>query len=302
MCKKNILVIAYKYNDVFYSLNTEEYKKANKRILVLIKTKNVKKDKFPFLDKFNFVIELDYNNILILSLKIIMQLRFYNIDTVILSNPILLISQLLITKIKSSTIILLEDGLMNYCDFKPSNSLKKRIMQRVFFISEKKILDSISTTYLLNPSKAVFYFGECKLLSLLRVKKINYNIDFIKGKNIFVGQNLYDYGMLSLEEYINTVNYLIKKYNIDYYIPHIYSSNKENIQCDIIDLNRYGLTLEMLSSEIKFNLYSFGSSVLYSTKFINPHIKTYLFKNEKVLNSKSILFLESCCDNVYNCN
>lgn len=300
--KKNILIIAYKYNDIFYSLNTEEYKNADKRTIILIKTKNVKNNKFPFLNKFDHIIELNYNNILTLSLEIIFRIHLKNIDTVILSNPVLLISQLLINKIQSPQIVLLEDGLMNYYNFIPSKSFKKKLMQKIFFISEQKILSLIHTTYLLDPSKAIFYFGKPQLLSLYRIDKINNNIIFINGKSLFVGQNLYDYGTLSIEEYNKLVNYFIQKYKIDYYIPHIYSSSNENIKCNKIDLNKYGVTLEMLSSEFKFNLYSFSSSVLYSTKLINPSIKTHLLKNEKISNPKLLSFLESYCDDIYSYN
>ena len=93
------------------------------------------------------------------------------------------------------------------------------------------------------------------------------------------------------------VNNIIKKFNIDYYLPHRVASKDENISCPILDLTNSKVTLEVYASYFEFELYGFSSSVLYSTKCINPNIKTYVIDNSFV-DKKAQEFINHYVDSV----
>lgn len=93
----------------------------------------------------------------------------------------------------------------------------------------------------------------------------------LNGKRIFVGQPLYNTNNCSMELYSQAVNYFIKKYKIDYYLPHFYSSPFESINCKILDLGGNAITLETLAALEHFSLVSFSSSLLFTTRMINPN-------------------------------
>ena len=122
-------------------------------------------------------------------------------------------------------------------------------------------------------------------------------LQFLNHKKIFVGQPLYSYNYISIDDYIKLTNEIIKKCEIDYYLPHAFASDEENIDCPKLSLSDHNLTLEALASKLNLHLFSFGSTVLYSCKSINPNTISVLVKtaNPNTLNYE-VKFIESFCD------
>ena len=83
------------------------------------------------------------------------------------------------------------------------------------------------------------------------------------------------------------VNNCISQYAIDYYLSHTMSSKKENVVCQHIDMSSLQLTLEVLSSIYNMKIYSFSSSVLFTTKLINHKTETFAVTHPKVDTIKS---------------
>ena len=65
------------------------------------------------------------------------------------------------------------------------------------------------------------------------------------------------------------------------------SSKKENVVCQHIDMSSLQLTLEVLSSIYNMKIYSFSSSVLFTTKLINHKTETFAVTHPKVDTIKS---------------
>lgn len=275
-----LLVIARKFNDIYYSMSLPQWNEAETRHLVII-SNGIPKESFPNQDKFDKVTFFRYDGESFKNiLSILKQLAFTDIpksDVLVLSNPVLVTNQFIIKHSSPEKLIFIEDGSMNYSAFTPSKSKLKKTLQFLLGIRESKIFDSINYTFLFYPEKATFYFGNPLKLNLRTdIFPIQTDTSFIEGKKVFVGQPLYDYGYLSIERYNEVVNKLIKEFNIDYYIPHAFSSQHESINADILDLNRLNTTLEAIASKRTFQLFSLGSTVLYTCKTINPHIKSFL--------------------------
>lgn len=291
-----VIVIAFKFNDVFYALNTQECIEAQHKTLIIMTTPNAGVKDFPCKEKFDRIIEIKYDTIFLSLLRIIMRFDL-QADVVIVSNPVLLVIQILVKKISPHYVVLLEDGLMNYYKFSPSDSIIKKWMQRVLFISDVKTFALIAKTYLLKPDDAVFYFGEKKTLTWNRVDISLDTTDFLH-KKIFVGQNIYAFGKINIEEYNRLVNSIIEQWDIDYYIPHLYASSEENIVCKKIDLNLYQVTLEMIASKCSFTIFSLGSSVLYTTKCINPSVRSVLVKKNNLVTQGHMEIIERMSDEI----
>ena len=109
----------------------------------------------------------------------------------------------------------------------------------------------------------------------------------LEGKSIFVGQPLYLMNNMSVDEYSTIVNNCISQYAIVYYLSHTMSSKKENVVCQHIDMSSLQLTLEVLSSIYNMKIYSFSSSVLFTTKLINHKTETFAVTHPKVDTIKS---------------
>ncbi|CCZ10910.1 predicted protein [Odoribacter sp. CAG:788] len=283
--QNSIAVIAFKFNDIFYSLATEELNNSGFKILILLLTENMSSGSFPCQNKFDKVIKIYYRkNFLFFFfawLQVLWKLKKHRVEKVLLSNPILVINQLIISKLKANKIIFLEDGLMNYFPFSPPRYKVKTFVQKIFCLEDDEIFNRIEYTYLLKPDEAVFYKGTPRKLHLNEFIDEQSHRSLrgqLKDKAVFAGQPLYNIGIFSIEEYNEAVNKLIQKYNIDYYIPHPFSSEKEKIDCPYLDLNKEKVTLEVLAYDCNFTVYSFGSSISYTTKLINPCIKSILFK------------------------
>lgn len=277
------VIIAHKYNDVYYALNTLEFKESNYRVLIIIEKGLITRDDFPFkyyfdeIESLNVKSNLEYIKLLF-KLNLILS-NYNSITYIFLSNPILLINQRIEKIINPNAIILLEDGVMNYKQFIPSKAIIKQMVQRLLGISNNRMYDKIIETYLLKPEDAKYAFGKVKKLEVSNIedqikaglkKKLN-------NKKIFVGNDLYRYGYTNIDDYNFMLNKVINEFKIDYYIPHAFASYKEKAECEILDLSSEAITLEMIAGTVNhFEIYSFGSSVNYSCKYINRNIKSIL--------------------------
>ena len=268
--------------------------------MILIVTDNVTSNDFPQKELFDKVIIIKYSRSFIFLFyawwQVLSKFAKCKVDIVFLSNPILIVNQLIIKKLCVSKIILLEDGLMNYYQFVPPQYRLKRLLQYIFDISDEFVFDRIIYTYLLDPNNAIFWKKERKEL-LLDVSVQSQFRDIIQNKIIFAGVPIYKSNKITVEQYNRVVNQIIQDYKVDYYVPHIFASPKENIDCEVLDLNKYAVTLEVLASQYVFTIISLGSSVLYTTKLINPSIESILVKpKEWSLNVLSIIVKK--CDQV----
>ena len=117
----------------------------------------------------------------------------------------------------------------------------------------------------------------------------------IQGKKIFVGQRPYHFGQMTLEAYCERVNKFVKKYHIDYYLPHAFADPRERIDCPILDIAKLQMTLEIMVLQYDFTVYSFSSSVLYSTRIINPRVKTYMVRIPELCGMSEVPILNKYC-------
>lgn len=286
-------------------MSIPEWKTASQKQLIII-SNGIRQETFPLQDLFDDVKFYYYNgedsqNII----KIIWKLRNLKLDkveTLVLSNPVLVTNQYLIQKARPTETIMVEDGSMNYSSFKPSKSGLKKSLQTILGINQDKIFNNIKKTYLFYPSKGSFFFGQIKKLVFNnKIFKINTFPINLNGKRIFVGQPLYNYGYLTLHEYNHLVNKVIEKYNIDFYIPHAFSSNMENMNSKILNLSESNVTLEGLATIYDFEIFSFGSSVLYTCKTINPKIQSNIILiQNNYKKGYEVGFIKSFCDKIFS--
>lgn len=300
-----LLVIARKFNDIFYAMSLPQWTLAHSRHLIII-SNGLNKDDFPLQFAFDDVKFISYSGESIINiiktLWKISKIEIGKIDTIVLSNPVLVTNQYIIKKSRPKNIILIEDGSLNYSSFSPSRSFVKKSLQILLGINQDKIFNNIDSTYLFYPSKGKFFFGQ--LQRLVFDRRIFSSVSFpinLNGKKIFVGQPLYNYGYITRQDYTILVNKVIEKYHIDFYLPHAFSSDLEEINSKSLNIAKYNVTLEALASQYKFSIFSFGSSVLYTCKTINPDIESNLIllpkKSTKVYD---ISFIQSFCNHTYD--
>ena len=302
MKENSLLVLARKFNDIFYAISTPEWRCYDYHILVIFAQESFA-TQFPLRERFDKVFVFDSPTQRKEELAVIREIKAkkseLQCEAVMLSNIVLVANQYLIKATQCKHIYLLEDGLMNYSDFRPSDSRIKFIVQCLLGINQRKLIERIQKTYLLIPDMARFYGGERVQLKPLSLKNIEESIlSRIEGKKIFVGQCLYRFGYMSIEKYNALVNRMIKKYNIDFYLPHAFSLEGEQIDCPILDLAQSGITLEFLAAETSFTLYSFSSSVLYTTRIINPAVKTYLIQIPEQSNASTFPIFRKYCSGI----
>ena len=112
-----MLVIARKFNDIFYSMSTKEWKKANKHYLLIISS-FLTEDSFPMVDYFDEVFVVKSPNKWYSSLYEMFSayvfLRHKHIDYVTTCNLALVSHLFILNYLSDSKKILIEDGLMNY--------------------------------------------------------------------------------------------------------------------------------------------------------------------------------------------
>lgn len=293
----NMLVLARKYNDIFYAISTEEWEKTDKHYLLMI-TDRLDVAAYPMQDMFDKVFTIHTSNSALGIMKesrriksILLPLDF---SIVTASNLAMVENLYVLSQKKVKDIVLLEDGIMNYYNFRSSRRFAKLAVMAYLGINEKKIQNKIICTYLLSPDEAVYYFGEKKKLHLkgyVFAERAHLN-EALRGKSIFVGQDLYRGGRMSIKEYSNIVNKIIVDNNIDFYLPHTWSEEGEEIKCEVFDVIASNATLEVYASVMNFTVYSFSSSCLYTTKLINPKIKAIAIKssNTSVPNGLEIIY------------
>lgn len=294
---QNMLVVARKYNDIYYAVSTDEWRSCKEHYLLMI-TDRLDDSKYPMQEAFNKVITIHTKAGTIgyyqQCRKVNNIVKRLDYSTVVLSNLAMVANLCTISGNKVTNVILVEDGLMNYYDFQPSQRTSKKILELLFGIDEPKIQSKISKTYVLNPDLAKYYFGKLNKLYLnteLFAKHAKIDMT-LKGKSIFVGQDLYNVKDISVEEYSEIVNRIIKEHNIDLYLPHTRCSENEEIQCAKLNLRDSLTTLEIYSSLFPLKVYSFSSSVLYTTKIINPEVMSFSIRSEKtdLINDDSIIY------------
>lgn len=300
----SLLVIARKFNDIFYAIETPIWDEFDYHILVICANQRFAKQ-FPLKEKFNKIIVFDssqnrlsYGSIL---REINKKRKEIQCTVAITSNITLIVNQYILKASRCKNILLVEDGLMNYYNFTPKKNSWKRIAQFVLGINEHKLTKKILYTFLLDPDQAMYYKGQVAKLHITR-PNLQLDIKQIENKKIFVGQCIYEFGYMTIKAYNKKVNETIQKYNIDYYIPHAFASHQEEIMCNTLDLNQLHVTLEILSTQTDFTIYSFSSSVLYSTKIINNRIKSYLIRIPELNEQSKLPIINKYCDGIINFN
>ena len=275
-----MLVIARKFNDVFYAMSTDEWSQVETHHLLIISGYLTKKD-FPFVDAFDKVYVINGStgsaSVIYELYKVFLLFRGKSYRYVTTCN-LAHISHLFLLKLLNEVrTILLEDGLMNYFSFRTSQRLTKRVVKFLLGVDENRLLRKVYKTYILNPEDAIYYYGYPTRLNIdfsCFMNRLHFDIP-INNKRIFAGQPFYLDGSMTIEEYSEIVNKIIEKFKIDYYLPHRTSSSSENIKCVLLDLSKYKVTLEVLASSFQFDVYGFSSSLLYSTKLINSNIHSF---------------------------
>lgn len=279
-------IVSWKYNDIFYGLAAVSSTDNAERLLIVIKSQNYS-NYIPCKNEFAKSIIIDHvgstNYDFLKTLRTIKNvLKNYEIENIYLSNAILIINQIICKVCSVKNVYLLEDGLMNYYNFESNKEFSKVLMQKIFGVSDNKIYDIVKKTYLLQPEKAVYYKGEIKKINLNNINISSEIINQLNNKSILIGMPLYKKGKINVSEYNQLINKLISDYNIDLYIPHLFASDIEQVDCPVLDLSRIGCTLEVMATKIDFKIFSFGSSVSYSTKLINPNVCSILFRTRYV--------------------
>ena len=304
--KNKSVVIAFKFNDIFYSIQTKEWGSTSDKYLILIKTKNTRGIDFPYLHLFKEILTINYSSTtfgIITSLLKAAKTSFrkFNDSYVFSSNLNLIFVKYILSNIREKEIVQIEDGMMNYVQstLSRNKNLKSRI-ERIFGLNN----NLITKRYVLSTEDINSEIPHDKM-SFSKISNPNKKlIELITSKRVFIGQNLYDYCELTPKQYSEVVASAIKQFKIDYYIQHLHARD-EVIESPMINLNEYGCTLEMIAPFISnLKIYSINSSVLFTVKKINPSLKVFMVKHpviEKYIyqHGKNItLFLESRVDKI----
>lgn len=285
---KTLIVIARKYNDIFYAIATEEWSICNNKILLIIPNR-AEKDSFACVDLFNRVIILPpdkgvttrnlLNYIRLLKKELI---GTYG-DFIMMSNPEMLFNRLIVKYTNSKSVIFLEDGLMNYYSYHAHSNFVKRSLSSLMKIDDDSYIPKILKTYLHNPSLAEYYFGDKVKLDLsekITIPALN-SIPNLNKKKIFIAQDVLNVDEKYNEKQELLFNTIIKYFNIDYYVPRTYDYKERIKGCEILNIGKSGYTLEILASKYDFEIYGFTTSLLFTTKIINPNVITHRIISDK---------------------
>lgn len=295
-----LLVIAKKFNDIYYAISLPEWGNSMHKSLLII-TNQLAQSNYPMQDLFDEVHCVVTGNgslgILrtLLNLKLLMPKIDFN--TVILSNISLVSNKYIVSCKKCREAILIEDGYMNYYQFKEPNNLPKRLLMRLFDIKQTVVTSKIKKSFLLKPEIAEYYFGEkCQLKLAFDVFKSKLDkMPQLQGKKIFIGQPLYHSytgNSITIQQYNDLISRTIKQYGIDYYVPHTMADSREKVNCRILDIGNFKCTFEILASMCDMEFYSVSSSVLYSAKIVNPNCKCIMVQipNVKKVPKNNIIY------------
>lgn len=281
------VVVAFKYNDIYYSVCTPVFENCGRRFLIVLRQATLAEELFPFQERFDKVFFMTYErnfwSLLILSFRLRALLRkLQSVNYLFLSNVNLFVSRLLIENIRIKKVVVVEDGLMNYLPPKKSlsDNFWKVLYMRIIGVRSNLSTDKFYGTFLLNPNSATMYFGRSMLLNLtIKHSGVDEMIAKLEGKCILVGGNYYSYNYMSLSEYNYFCNLVIEKYKIDYYLPHHVGSPLEKVCCETLDISKNKVTLEMVLPYVgDLSVYSFGSSVLFSCVALKANCKPVLVK------------------------
>ena len=306
MVKQRLLVVAKKYNDIYYALSLPEWKTSEHKTLLII-TKKLEQSNYPMQDMFDEVHCIQTRSGSLGIIQTLMQCRILlpklRFDTVVLSNISIVSNKYILANRQCQQAILIEDGYMNYYDFKEPSNMSKRILMRLFGIHQSTIIKKILKTYLLKQEIAEYFFGE-KCALKIDTELFKYTLDRVpnlQGKKIFVGQPLYHFytgNTITLAQYNEIVNKVIKELKIDYYVPHTMADEGERIDCEKFDIGLYKCTFEVLASLFDLEFYAVSSTILYSSKVVNPNCKSIMVQipNVKRISPDNILYQYS--DNV----
>lgn len=298
--ERNLLIVAKKYNDIYYALSLSEWQQCRKKTLLIV-TKKLSQANYPMQELFDEVYCVQsYDGSLgifqtLIELKRLLPRIIF--DTVILSNISIVANKYILINPKCKQAILVEDGYMNYYDFKEPDNMRKRLLMNLFGIKQESVVSKIKKTYLLKPECAEYFFGDkCSLkidTNLFASKLVS--IPNLQRKKIFIGQPLYhNYtgNSITVEQYNQEINSVIKKFDIDYYVPHTMADPNEKINCEVFDVGVYKCTFEVLASMFDLTFYSVSSTVLYSSKLVNPKCRSVMVQipNVDKLPSDNILY------------
>ena len=295
-----LLVVAHKFNDIYYAISLPEWADSARKTLIIV-TNRLDQSNFPMQDMFDEIhcIKSGRGSKGVLKTLIELKILLHSIDfgTLILSNISLVSSKVIISSPRCKQVILIEDGYMNYYRFKEQNNVSKRILMMLFGIKQKFVISKVCETYLLKPEIAEYYYGERKRLTIATelFKSRLGKFPSLQGKKIFVGQPLYHSytgNSITVEQYNGLVNKAIRMFGIDYYVPHTMADSNENISCEKLDIGQFKCTFEVLASMFNMEFYSVSSSVLYSSKIVNPQCKCIMVQipNIKEISPDSILY------------
>lgn len=271
---KIMIVLARKYNDIYYAISTKEWKNVKKHILLIMPNRSTA-ESFPYKDLFDKCITLppDKDVSLICSVDYLYNLKksMQDIkgDIIVMSNPEMLFNRIIFKLSSCKEIIFLEDGLMNYYNYQASNNTLKKAVEHLFNVSDKTYLHKITTTYLTNPTKAKYFFGNKKQIELNIDLSSNIDIPNLSGKKIFIAQDILNVGEKNIKQQEDFFNLIIKKFNIDYYVPRTHDYQEKIEGCNILNLNNKGITLEVLATIFDMEIYGFTTTLLFSLKMVN---------------------------------
>lgn len=293
MRQYKLTVVAWKYNDIYYAMSTPEFRNTSKheRLLIYFAKNKLKNTQFPGVEHFENVICLPWSDSQIKNLlylpRIYKSCHLYRAKCLSLSNPYLTINMFLAKILHASEIIVLEDGLMNYYPKSPNSYPLKNLTMKILGVSYEEMIDRMSATYLWRPDLGATCWGEVRKLnagSSITPKNIDEDIiSALSDKAIFVDTPIYKgvNAVISKEEYQQLINRIINTYHIDYYLPHAFSDNDVTVNIPTLDIYSRQLTLEYLAMACNFKVYSLVSTLLVSTRFINPSIHTYFIDIDK---------------------
>lgn len=286
MNQYKLTTVAWKYNDIYYAISTPEFRNTSKsdRLLIYFAKNRLKGTLFPCVEYFDKVICLPWSDSQIKNLlylpRIYKLCRLCKSVCLSLSNPYLAINMLLAKILHVSEIIVLEDGVMNYYPEKPNSYPLKNISMRILGISYDGMIAKVSTTYLWRPDLGVGCLGKVKGLntdSPIDPKNIGEGImSQLNDKSIFVDTPIYKgvNSLITKNEYQQLINKIVNDYKIDYYLPHAFSDQDVAVSIPTLDIYSQQLTLEYLAMTCNFKVYSLVSTLLVSTRFVNPSIYT----------------------------
>lgn len=307
MCENNknkrLVVIARKYNDIFYAMSTKEWKNCNYHGLIIIPNRSLA-NYFPNQEYFDEIIIFpkDDNVISYRLFSFIKQIKrlLSNIsaDIVMMSNPEMFFNRIIFKYLKGNEIIFLEDGLMNYYHYKPTKNIKKKILSYIYSINDSIYLKKITSTYLTSPKLAKYYFGKIKQLKIdiQNFSTSRYLIPTLEGKKIFIAQDVLNTGEERIALHEKFFNCIIKQFNIDYYVPRTYDFKEHIDSCNILNINNIGITLEVLASKFNMEIFGFNTSSLYTLKLINRNTTTHRLTSDMTSHLKIPEIISANCD------